>query len=77
MTSPDGIRWTPLQEEPLNLSGQFDTVNTAFWDAVADCYRGYTRSWHDRDTGRILTGWDFGDAQPVRAIQHAPGTPQP
>jgi hypothetical protein len=71
MGSADGIRWAPLKEEPLDLPGQFDTVNTAFWDAVHGCYRCYTRSWHDRDTGRVLAGWEFGDAQPVRAIQHA------
>lgn len=26
MASPDGIRWTPLQPAPLELSGQFDTA---------------------------------------------------
>lgn len=71
MASADGIRWTPMQEAPLDLPGQFDTINTAFWDAVAGCYRCYTRSWHDRDTGRVLREWDFANAQPVRTIQHA------
>lgn len=71
MASADGLQWHPMQEAPLDLSGQFDTINTAFWDAVAACYRCYTRSWHDRDTGRVLQGWEFGGAQPVRAIQHA------
>ena len=71
MASADGIRWSLLQEAPLELPGQFDTVNTAFWDSVAGCYRCYTRSWHDRTTRRVLAGWDFGGAQPVRAIQCA------
>ena len=71
MTSVDGLRWTPLQEAPLELAGQFDTINTAFWDSVAGCYRCYTRSWHDRDTGRVLESWSFGGAHPIRAIQHA------
>lgn len=71
MTSMDGIRWTPLQEEPLELKGQFDTVNTAFWDTVAGCYRCYTRSWHDLTTGRLREGWNRDGIQPIRAIQHA------
>ena len=71
MCSADGIRWTPMQDAPLDLPGQFDTVNTSFWDAVARCYRCYTRSWHDRDTRRVLGGWEFAGANPVRAIQCA------
>jgi hypothetical protein len=71
MTSEDGIRWTPLQDAPLDLSGQFDTVNTAFWDTVASVYRCYTRSWHDLETRRVLEAWNFAGARPVRAIQHA------
>jgi hypothetical protein len=71
MASADGVRWTPMQDAPLNLTGQFDTVNTAFWDTVAGCYRCYTRSWHDLETRRVLEGWNFGGARPIRAVQHA------
>jgi hypothetical protein len=71
IASADGIRWTPMQEEPLELPGQFDTVNTAFWDNVTGCYRCFTRSWHDLESGRVLSGWDFKDSQPVRAIQQS------
>jgi hypothetical protein len=71
MASGDGARWAPMQEGPLDLPGQFDTVNTAFWDHLAGCYRCYTRSWHDLKTGRVLEGWNFEGAQPIRAIQHA------
>jgi len=71
IASADGIRWTPMQETPLELPGQFDTVNTAFWDNVAGCYRCFTRSWHDLESGRVLSGWDFKDSQPVRAIQQS------
>jgi len=71
MASADGLHWTPMQEAPLDLPGQFDTINTAFWDAVGGCYRCFTRSWHDLATGRVLEGWDFSGAQPVRAIQQA------
>ncbi len=71
MASPDGLHWAPMQDAPLDLPGQFDTVNTAFWDGVVGCYRCYTRSWHDLDTGRVLKEWDFSNARPIRAIQHA------
>ncbi|MFA6111887.1 MAG: hypothetical protein WDA75_24260 [Candidatus Latescibacterota bacterium] len=71
LASPDGLHWSLLQEEPLELPGHFDTVNTAFWDRVSGCYRCYTRSWHDRDTGRVLSGWDFTGVVGIRAIQHA------
>ncbi len=74
MVSADGLRWSLLSDQPLALPGHFDTVNTAFWDRVAGLYRCYTRSWHDRDTGRVLSGWDFGGAVGIRAIQHATST---
>ena len=43
LVSPDGIRWRPLQDEPLAMEGTFDSVNTAFWDSCAGCYRAFTR----------------------------------
>ena len=43
--SPDGLRWRMLREGPVDMPGEFDTVNTGFWDAVAGCYRCFTRSW--------------------------------
>jgi len=71
MTSADGIHWSLLAEAPLDLPGQFDTVNTAFWDTCAGCYRCYTRRWHDAESGRLLDGWQFDGARPIRAIQMA------
>lgn len=71
MTSADGLHWAPLQDAPLELSGQFDTINTSFYDEAADCYHCFTRSWHDLATRRVLPSWDFAGAQPIRAIQHA------
>ena len=32
-----------FQDEPLEMPGHFDSVNTAFWDSVARCYRSFTR----------------------------------
>lgn len=82
MTSSDGLHWSLLQKAPLELTGNFDTINTAFWDSLAGCYRCYTRSWHDLKTGRVMElGRDWyrpkdawllrSDAEPIRAIQHA------
>lgn len=73
MGSPDGLRWSPLQPNPLDLPGQFDTVNTAFWDLLAGCYRCYTRCWYDPERGRPIHGQEFEEAagRAVRAIQHA------
>lgn len=71
MASADGIRWSPMQETPLELPGQFDTINTAFWDSATGCYRCYTRRWHDLNTGRLLDEWKFDGARPVRAVQQA------
>ena len=71
MVSGDGVRWRLLHNTPMHLRGQFDTVNTAFWDELAGCYRSYTRSWHDPETGAAFPTWDFGGVAAVRAIQHA------
>lgn len=41
--SPDGIHWRKLQPEPVMKKGTFDSLNLAFWDDVAHCYRAYSR----------------------------------
>lgn len=41
--SGDGVTWRPLLDDPLDLPGTFDSVNTAFWDTTTGCYRSYTR----------------------------------
>jgi len=71
MASADGLRWTLMQDAPLDMPGQFDTVNTAFWDALAGCYRCYTRCWFDPARGRMIHGMEFDGARAIRAIQHA------
>lgn len=63
LASPDGIAWRLMQEQPLDYSGAFDTVNTAFWDAVAGCYRSYTRVWINKETPEGVTR--------IRCIQSA------
>jgi len=76
MASADGLHWTPMQEAPLEMPGQFDTINTAFWDEVAGCYRCFTRTWFEPSLGRLIHGQEFNETdsyhpQPVRCIQHA------
>lgn len=41
--SPDGIKWSPMQEAPVITDGAFDSQNLAFWDANAGLYRAYWR----------------------------------
>ncbi|MGC9346523.1 MAG: hypothetical protein ACP5JG_00165 [Anaerolineae bacterium] len=68
--SPDGLRWHLLQDNPIEMSGTFDTINTAFWDALAGHYRCYTRYFEglgEQDEEDLLGA----EATPVRAIQSA------
>jgi len=43
LVSPDGLRWRPMQEEPILTDGPFDSHNIAFWDAWRGEYVAYTR----------------------------------
>jgi hypothetical protein len=56
--SPDGIHWKKLQAEPVLTKGTFDSLNLAFWDTQAKCYRCYSRY------------FDQGAYKGIRAIQH-------
>jgi len=47
MASPDGLHWESMLEGPVEMTGAFDTINTAFWDSLAGCYRCFTRNWAD------------------------------
>ncbi len=55
--SPDGLEWTPVRKGALEVRGAFDSVNVAFWDPHAGCYRLFSR-YFDETTG-----------QRIRAIQ--------
>ncbi len=52
MQSPDGFRWTLMQEEPVMAEGAFDSQNLAFWDATRGEYRAYLRDF----SGRFFRG---------------------
>lgn len=41
--SPDGLKWTPMTDQPVLVDDAFDSQNLAFWDGEACCYRAYWR----------------------------------
>ena len=41
--SPDGLRWTPVKEGPLEVTGAFDSVNVPLWDPHVGRYRLFSR----------------------------------
>jgi hypothetical protein len=69
MCSADGLRWRPMHPEPIEMEGTFDTINTAFWDSLAGCYRSFTRYFENLEEGS--TEQDVLGPKPtvVRAIQ--------
>lgn len=38
---------------PLDITGAFDSVNVAFWDPHAQCYRIFSRYFEDRPSGGV------------------------
>ena len=69
MVSADGLTWRPLTEEPLEMEGTFDTVNTAFWDAQTGCYRCYTRYFENLQEDMVEADVLGPEPTVVRAIQ--------
>ena len=69
MCSADGLRWRAMHPEPIVMEGTFDTINTAFWDGLAGCYRSFTR--YFENLGEHSTEQDVLGLKPtvVRAIQ--------
>ena len=60
MVSPDGVRWSMMQEEPIITEGAFDSQNLAFWDGVRGEYRAYVRDFREGCRGiRTCTSDDF------------------
>lgn len=59
--SPDGIRWKPLQEEPIMEKGSFDSQNVAFWDRTIGKYRCYTRYFSSEHKVRAIQSSVSGD----------------
>lgn len=53
LQSPDGIRWQRILEMPNMLGGQFDSLNTIFWDEEQEKYRAYYRVWRRIGEDRV------------------------
>ena len=52
MSSPDGLHWRPLQEEPVILQPAMDSgSDLAFWDTLQDQYVAYLRGWRTHRGG--------------------------
>jgi len=44
-SSPDGLKWTCMQEEAVFTEGMFDSQNVAFWSESEGRYLCYFRTW--------------------------------
>ena len=81
--SPDGLRWSLMQETPIITEGAFDSQNLAFWDAVRERYVDFHRGFRNgvRDimttTSNDFLNWeeprwlDWGDAPPEHLYTNA------
>ena len=43
--SPDGLKWTRIQEEAVFRDGMFDSQNVSFWSEAESRYLCYFRTW--------------------------------
>ncbi len=81
LCSPDGIHWKKLQEGPLEMSGAFDSLNVAFWDELAGCYRCFSRYSHVENGQKVRaiqssTSPDFIHWTPPEPHRYAAGVPR-
>lgn len=57
--SADGIRWTPIRDEPVIRNDTshfaFDSQNVAFWSEAEGCYVAYFRTWTEKPRGRRIS----------------------
>ncbi len=63
LSSPDGIHWELMRDEPVITEGAFDSQNLAFYDAVKGEYVAYLRDFKDgvrhirRATSQDFLNW--------------------
>lgn len=57
LSSPDGIRWEIMREEPILTDYPFDTLNLPFWDTRRGEYVAYCRGVAGRGQGDFFTGF--------------------
>jgi hypothetical protein len=52
-TSPDGIHWKKIREEPVITEGAFDSQNVSYWSESEQKYVCYFRTWFQGDDTRF------------------------
>ncbi len=73
LSSPDGLRWTAMRDEPVITKGYFDSQNLAFWDSERGEYRDYHRDFrHGRDIMTCVSD-DFLDWNEPVFVDYRPG----
>lgn len=78
--SADGKSWQRLQDEPLDVTGAFDSLNVPLWDPYAGCYRLFSRYFETRGEEKVravqsCTSEDFihwSEPQPHRYAEGVP-----
>jgi len=81
LCSADGLHWRRIQKAPLEITGQFDSHNVAFWDELQGCYRSFSRYFdggveHGVRAIQSATSDDFIHWSAPVPHQYAPGTPR-
>ena len=56
LSSPDGLEWKMMREEPILTDYPFDTLNIAFWDTWRKAYVGYCRGVAGQGSSDFFTG---------------------
>jgi hypothetical protein len=59
--SPDGLNWRMIQQDPLQISGKFDSLNVPFWDALRNRYRLFSRCWDEGRQVREIQSCESAD----------------
>ncbi len=54
-TSPDGIHWSRLKQDPVFTKGVFDSQNVSFWSEIESQYVCYFRTWTKTNYGGFRT----------------------
>ena len=56
LSSPDGLRWQLMQQEPILTDPPFDSLNLAFWDLRREEYVAYCRGVAGQGTSDFFSG---------------------
>jgi len=70
--SSDGIRWKLIRDEPVIVTGAFDSQNLAFWDSLRGEYRAYVRDFRDGRDIRTCTSKDFVNWIEPKFLKYSP-----